>query len=83
MLRRSRELGLKTMAGCMLETSVLIAAGCAAAQIADYADLDGAWLLDDDPCSGWRWENGVLHPPGGPGLGAEPLHPSTFDLRPS
>lgn len=73
MLRRARELGMKTMIGCMLETSVLIAAGCVAAQIADYADLDGAWLIDNDPCRGWRWETGVLHPPSGAGLGAVPL----------
>ncbi len=73
MLLHARELGLCTMVGCMLETSVLIAAGCVAAQIADFADLDGAWLLADDPCTGWRWETGVLHPPGGAGLGAVPL----------
>lgn len=73
MLRRARALGLRAMVGCMLETSVLIAAGCVAAQLADYADLDGAWLLADDPCTGWRWEKGVLHPPSGAGLGATPL----------
>lgn len=73
MLRRAREQGMQTMVGCMLETSVLIAAGCVAAQLADYADLDGAWLLASDPCAGWRWENGVLHPPPGAGLGAAPL----------
>jgi L-alanine-DL-glutamate epimerase-like enolase superfamily enzyme len=44
-LRRAKGHGLRTMVGCMLETSVLIAAGCVAAQIAEYADLDGAWLI--------------------------------------
>ncbi|MEQ1859955.1 MAG: dipeptide epimerase [Chthoniobacteraceae bacterium] len=73
LLRRARKLGLRTMVGCMIETSVLIAAGCVAAQIADFADLDGAWLIADDPCRGWQWENGVLHPPSGAGLGASPL----------
>lgn len=72
MLRQARELGMRTMVGCMLESSVLIAAGCVAAQIADYADLDGAWLLENDPCSGWQWDEGVLRPPTGPGLGATP-----------
>ena len=72
MLRRARELGMRTMVGCMLETSILIAAGCVAAQQADYADLDGAWLIADDPCNGWRFERGVLHPPVALGLGAEP-----------
>ena len=75
MIRRARELGMRTMVGCMLETSVLIAAGCVAAQHADYADLDGAWLIADDPCTGWRFERGVLHPPVALGLGAEPRTP--------
>jgi L-alanine-DL-glutamate epimerase-like enolase superfamily enzyme len=72
MIQRANELGMRTMVGCMLETSILIAAGCVAAQHADYADLDGAWLVADDPCTGWRFERGILHPPGAPGLGAEP-----------
>lgn len=72
MVERASKLGLRTMVGCMLETSILIAAGCVAAQHADYADLDGAWLVADDPCTGWRFERGVLHPPQALGLGAEP-----------
>jgi L-alanine-DL-glutamate epimerase-like enolase superfamily enzyme len=72
MLRRARKHGLRTMVGCMLETSVLIAAGCVAAQIAEYADLDGAWLIADDPCEGWQFERGVLTPPSRLGLGAKP-----------
>ena len=72
MLERASKLGLRTMVGCMVETSILIAAGCVAAQHADYADLDGAWLIADDPCTGWRFERGILHPPRAFGLGAEP-----------
>ncbi len=72
MVQRASKLGMRTMVGCMLETSVLIAAGCVAAQHADYADLDGAWLIADDPCTGWRFERGILHPPQALGLGAEP-----------
>jgi len=72
MVRGASELGLRSMVGCMLETSILIAAGCVAAQHADYADLDGAWLIADDPCAGWRFERGILHPPRVLGLGAEP-----------
>jgi L-alanine-DL-glutamate epimerase-like enolase superfamily enzyme len=70
MIRRASTLGMRTMVGCMLETSILIAAGCVAAQHADYADLDGAWLIADDPCTGWRFERGILHPPVALGLGA-------------
>lgn len=72
MVRAAGKLGMRSMVGCMLETSVLIAAGCVAAQHADYADLDGAWLIADDPCNGWRFERGILHPPEALGLGAEP-----------
>jgi L-alanine-DL-glutamate epimerase-like enolase superfamily enzyme len=64
--------GKKLMVGCMLESSALIAAGAVIAQRTDYADLDGAWLLRDDPFRGWKFEQGVLHPSTGPGLGGEP-----------
>ena len=62
--RRMIELGRarqkKLMVGCMLESSALIAAGAVIAQRTDYADLDGAWLLGDDPFSGWQFDHGVL-----------------------
>jgi L-alanine-DL-glutamate epimerase-like enolase superfamily enzyme len=76
MLRRGRELGLKVMIGCMLESSLLIAAGCVAAQDADYADLDGSWLLRDDPCRGLSLENGRIAPAATAGLGAAPVPPA-------
>jgi L-alanine-DL-glutamate epimerase-like enolase superfamily enzyme len=72
MVQRASMLGMRTMVGCMVETSILIAAGCVAAQHADYADLDGAWLVADDPSTGWRFERGILHAPQALGLGAEP-----------
>ncbi len=77
MIRRASSLGMRTMVGCMLETSILIAAGCVAAQHANYADLDGAWLIAYDPCTGWRFERGILHPPVALGLGAEIRHGHT------
>jgi L-alanine-DL-glutamate epimerase-like enolase superfamily enzyme len=70
MARRGCELGLRTMVGCMLESSLLIAAGAVVAQLTDYADLDGAWLLADDFVQGWSFDRGTLNPPGLPGLGA-------------
>lgn len=72
MLRRGRALGLRTMVGCMLESSLLIAAGMVAARESDYADLDGAWLLRDDPFEGTAFVRGVLTPGAGPGFGVEP-----------
>ncbi len=73
MAERGRALGRKLMVGCMLESSALIAAGAAIAQRTDYADLDGAWLIGDDPFTGWRFERGVLTPPDVSGLGVEPV----------
>src|SRR6185437_11888984 len=64
MLRRARELGFKTMLGCMVETSVGIAAAAAVASLADWVDLDGNLLLADDPFEGLvlgddcRWQLG-------------------------
>lgn len=77
MVRRGRELGCQLMIGCMLESSALIAAGAAIAQQTDFADLDGAWLLGDDPCRGWNFANGVLTPPeiSGLGVAATPSSP--------
>ncbi len=80
MVRRGRTEGARVMVGCMLESSVLIAAGAAIAQQTDYADLDGAWLLANDPCVGWDFRDGVLHPPSEAGLGAsapDDLFPAT------
>jgi len=49
MLRRARELGLKTVIGCMAESSVAIFMARILAPLADYADLDGAFLVKNDP----------------------------------
>jgi L-alanine-DL-glutamate epimerase-like enolase superfamily enzyme len=72
MLRRGRELGRKVMVGCMLESSCLIAAGAVIAQQTDYADLDGAWLLGDDPFVGLGFTKGVMQV-SGVGLGVQPI----------
>jgi L-alanine-DL-glutamate epimerase-like enolase superfamily enzyme len=73
MVQRGRALGRQLMVGCMLESSALIAAGAAIAQRTDFADLDGAWLIGDDPFTGWRFDRGTLLPPLSPqGLGVTP-----------
>jgi L-alanine-DL-glutamate epimerase-like enolase superfamily enzyme len=73
MAQRGRALGRQLMVGCMLESSALIAAGAVIAQQTDYADLDGAWLIGDDPFHGWSFDHGILSPPPKPGLGIEPV----------
>lgn len=73
MLRRGRELGLRMMVGCMLETNLLIAAGAVVGQETDYADLDGSWLLSDDPFTGIRYTPGRLQLSDAPGFGVHAL----------
>lgn len=55
----ARDAGWKVMMGCMLESSLGLAAGAAFAGVLDYADLDGNVLMTNDPFSGFRVEKGV------------------------
>jgi L-alanine-DL-glutamate epimerase-like enolase superfamily enzyme len=59
-LSAARKRGLKTMLGCMIETSVLISAGAHLAELCDYLDLDGNILTSNDPFLGATAEQGVL-----------------------
>ena len=43
---------LSTMLGCMVESNASLAAAVHLAPLVDYADLDGALLLDSDPYDG-------------------------------
>jgi len=51
-LEAARRLGLKTMLGCMIESSVLISAAAHLASLTDWLDLDGNVLIDNDPFQG-------------------------------
>jgi L-alanine-DL-glutamate epimerase-like enolase superfamily enzyme len=59
-LRAARKLGLQTMVGCMIETSILISAAAHLAELCDYFDLDGNLLITNDPFAGVSAERGVL-----------------------
>src|SRR5438128_6836960 len=59
-LQAARKAGLKTMLGCMIETSILISAGAHLAELCDYLDLDGNILITNDPYAGATSEKGVL-----------------------
>lgn len=48
-LRQAKILGLKTMLGCMVETSLGISSALNIASGVDYLDLDGFLLLKEDP----------------------------------
>jgi len=71
MITRARELGLRVMAGCMTESSVGISAIAQLLPELDYADLDGAMLLANDPASGVTFDpvTGYAVYPDRPGTG--------------
>jgi L-Ala-D/L-Glu epimerase len=59
-LQAARKLGLKTMLGCMIETSILVSAGAHLAEVCDFLDLDGNLLITNDPYLGASAEKGIL-----------------------
>ncbi len=69
----ARACGMMVMLGCMVETSLGIAAAVQLSGLVDFVDLDGAMLLADDPYRGLSYENGRILLPDAPGLGVEPL----------
>src|SRR5687768_10394299 len=72
MIAVARAHGLRVMAGCMVETSLGITAAAHFAPLLDYADLDGAALLRDDPHDGATIHGGIIRVPDRPGLGVTP-----------
>ncbi|MFT6998509.1 MAG: L-alanine-DL-glutamate epimerase-like enolase superfamily enzyme [Cryomorphaceae bacterium] len=60
MLREAKQLGLKTVMGCMAESSVSVAMARAIAPLADYADLDGPFLIKGDPYGFVIYEGGKI-----------------------
>ncbi len=59
-LQAARRAGLKTMIGCMIETSLLISAAAHLAELADHLDVDGNLLITNDPFRGVTAEKGML-----------------------
>ncbi len=59
-LSNARKAGLKTMIGCMIETSVLISAAAHLAELCDYLDIDGNLLTTNDPYAGVTAKLGIL-----------------------
>jgi L-Ala-D/L-Glu epimerase len=66
----ARAHGLRTMIGCMSESSIAIAAGAAIGALFDYIDLDSHTNLKPDPATGAEIRDGVVQPNDLPGHGA-------------
>lgn len=71
MATEARKRGLRTMIGCMMESSLALTAAAHVSPLMDYADLDSGFLLVKDPFVGMRIERGKMVLPEGPGLGVE------------
>ncbi len=69
MIHVARAAGLQIMLGCMVETSVGIAAAAQLAPLVDHLDLDGHLLLADDPFDGIAGQQGRITLNPRPGLG--------------
>ena len=73
LMTAARALHFGVFLGCMVESSLGIAAAAHLAPLADWVDLDGHLLLSDDPFEGLRLEGGrVLPDPEAHGLGVRP-----------
>jgi len=78
MIARARQLGMRTMIGCMTESSVGISAVAQLLPLVDYADLDGAVLLAEDIAEGVTLERGRCRFAPRPGTGARLRRPAPF-----
>ncbi|MCO5291583.1 MAG: dipeptide epimerase [Chitinophagaceae bacterium] len=65
----AESLGLKVMLGCMTETSCAISAASQLVAGMDFADLDGALLIQNDAFDGARLDKGKIVPTDEPGIG--------------
>ncbi|WP_261358565.1 dipeptide epimerase [Bremerella alba] len=78
MLQEARSRSMKTMVGCMIESSIGISAAAHLCPLLDYVDLDGAVLLKQDPAVGVVLKQGEIQLSGRPGSGARlKTRPST------
>jgi L-alanine-DL-glutamate epimerase-like enolase superfamily enzyme len=69
MITTARALGLKVLLGCMTETSCGISAAAHLSPMVDWADLDGALLISNDPFAGARVVEGKVTLSEAPGIG--------------
>lgn len=73
MLEKAKSLGLKTMVGCMTESSIGISAIAHLLPLLDYVDMDGSLLLKEDIATGIIIKEGVISYANENGIGASLL----------
>ena len=69
MIKMARALGMKVMIGCMTETSCAVSAAAQLSPLADWADLDGNLLIDNDVFEGVTIIDGKIILPDRSGIG--------------
>ncbi len=69
MLNLARAFNMKVMIGCMTETSCAISAASQLSPMVDWADLDGALLIKNDPYEGMKVIDGKVTLTDYPGIG--------------
>jgi L-alanine-DL-glutamate epimerase-like enolase superfamily enzyme len=74
MIKKARDLNLKVLIGCMSETSIATLAGVAMAPLCDWADLDGPFLVSNNPYKDPDFEDGKYVLTENPGLGLKEMH---------
>ena len=72
LIHAARAHGLGLMLGCMIESSLGITAAAHLGPLFDTLDLDGHWLLAEDPYEGVGGKDGRLELPTRAGLGVRP-----------
>ncbi|MBI9009640.1 MAG: dipeptide epimerase [Tenericutes bacterium] len=73
MATMAKALGMKVMLGCMTETSCAISAASHLSPIVDWADLDGALLIGNDPYEGTTVVDGKVILNDRPGIGLKKM----------
>ena len=71
-IERARTLGLRTMMGCMIESSLAVTAAAHLALRCDLADLDAPLLIRNDPFIGLTYRGSAVQLPSEAGIGAVP-----------
>jgi L-alanine-DL-glutamate epimerase-like enolase superfamily enzyme len=82
-LKRARELNMKVLLGCMIETSIGTTAMAHLSGLADWLDLDAPILVTDDPFDGIQYgADAEVIVPNRPGIGALLRDPSLLGSLP-
>ena len=69
MIEEARKRNLKIMIGCMTESSCALMAAAQIAPLCDWADLDGAWLIQNNPFQTPLLQQGKIQLSNAAGLG--------------